>query len=83
MSDPAFPTPALVDRFGDTVEAQQQGLSQRAYFAARAMQGMCTGSPWPDRRDGPEIARRAVALADDLITALAAPPDRDTHEPFR
>lgn len=58
------------------------GLTARAYFAARAMQGLCTGSPWPDRRESPEIARRAVLLADDLIAALNAPPDRDSHGLF-
>lgn len=72
--EPAFPAAADVLYYG---------LTARAYFAAKAMHGLCTGSPWPDRRDSPEIARRAVALADDLIAALNAPPDRDTHEPFR
>lgn len=72
--EPAFP----VD-----FETSYRGLTVRAYFAVQAMRAMCGGSPWPDRQDGPEIARRAVLMADDLIAALNTPPERDTHEPFR
>lgn len=80
MSDPAFPTPALVDRFGDIAEPQQPGLTARAYYAARAMQSMC-GVPWPDARDMPEIARRSWAMADAMLAAEHVLPD--LHEPFR
>lgn len=72
--EPAFPAG------GDLL---YYGLTARAHFAAMAMQGMCTGQSWPDKRESPEIARRAVLPADDLIAALNAPPARDTHEPFR
>lgn len=72
--EPAFPAA------GDVL---YHGLTARAYFASRAMQGLCSGPQWPDRRDSAEIARRAVVMADDLIAALNTPPDRDTHEPFR
>jgi hypothetical protein len=62
-------------------------MSIRAQIATQAMAAMCAGSAWPDTRDGPEIARRAVAMADYLIFALNAPPqaihERETHEPFR
>lgn len=73
--------------FPDGVGVTYYGITARAYFAARAMQGMCSTSTWPDTRDGPEIARRAVAIADYLIEALNAPPqaihEHERHEPFR
>lgn len=44
------------------------GMSLRDYFAAKAMQEMCSGA-WPDSLDRPEIAKRAYLLADCMIIA--------------
>jgi len=46
-----------------------QGMSLRDYFAAKAMQGMCTGDIFPDSVTRAEIAKRAWAMADDMMKA--------------
>ena len=50
--------------------------TQREYFAARAMQALATSTSngWADPKDAAEIGRRAVAIADGLIAALASKP---------
>ena len=41
------------------------------YLAAKAMQAM-SGGIWPDANERPEIAKRAYALADEMLKARAA-----------
>ena len=47
------------------------GLTTRDYLAAKAMQAM-SGGIWPDANERPEIAKRAYALADEMLKARAA-----------
>ena len=44
------------------------GMTLRDYFAAKAMAAMSSGT-WFDSNERPEIARRAYALADDMLAA--------------
>lgn len=67
---PAFP---IVWPLRDGADTQyvDEGMTLRDYFAAKAMQGMCSGTPWPSSRDYDEIAGRSVALADALLARLS------------
>lgn len=50
------------------------GLTKRELFAAMAMQGLCSvGHGWIGNADMPEVARRAVLMADNLLAELAKP----------
>jgi hypothetical protein len=63
---PAFPS--------QSDEKYYHGLSQRAYIASVALQGLCSGlnyRPSGDIIDTVEIVEDAVALADSLIARLA------------
>ncbi len=44
-------------------------MTLRELFAAKAMQGMCSGVHWPDPKDFPEIARLAWLAADAMLAA--------------
>lgn len=59
---PAFPVQ-------DAEKWQGHGMTLRDYFAAKAMQGMCSGGRWPDGYDRPEIAERAYLMADAMLKA--------------
>jgi len=63
---PAFPAVTKSD-----YPNEKFGMTLRDYFAAKAMQGMCSGTPWPSSRDYDEIAGRSVALADALLARLS------------
>lgn len=60
---PAFPT---LERGGAGLELTQPGMSMRDHFAGLAMQAMAGGT-WPDKQMSAEIARRAFAMADDML----------------
>jgi hypothetical protein len=44
------------------------GMTLRDYFAAKAMQAMCSGT-WPDGHERPEIAARSFSMADAMLKA--------------
>lgn len=67
---PAFPRPVSVKPDGEIWNYGQEGMTLREWFAGLAMQGMCSGKAWPADSDMPEIARRAVAMADVLLAKL-------------
>lgn len=77
-NEPAFPQP--IDDMG-TLTAKTQGMNLRAYFAARAMQGLLSNSVFVSAlataTNDPEKAveapaKLAVVAADALLAALAA-----------
>ena len=43
------------------------GMTLRDYFAANAINGMCSTPTWPRADDSPELAKRAYALADAML----------------
>lgn len=43
------------------------GITRREYFAAKALNGMCSTEAWPTPEDGPELAKRAYAIADAML----------------
>ena len=45
----------------------ESGMTLRDYFAAQALQGMCSGEKWPLNSDGPDWARRAYRIADAML----------------
>lgn len=56
---PAFPVPGLHD---------YDGMTLRDYFAAKAMQGLISGtSLWRESEDDSEIAECAYAIADGML----------------
>lgn len=63
----AFPVFEL-EQFGEVVQEGSAGLTMRDYFAARAMQGICSSGPsneWTDDM----IAKESYQLADAMIKA--------------
>lgn len=56
--------------WSDRATTHAENMTLRERYAGQAMAAMCTGSPWPDGRDMPEIARRSVLVAEALIIAL-------------
>lgn len=48
-------------------EGGQRGMTLRDYFATSAIQGMCSTPTWPSVADGPELAKRAYAMADAMM----------------
>lgn len=66
---PTFPRPfGCVPDMGGTYSKSQSGMSMRAYFAGKAMQGLCAALGVAERDE--EIARMAVRRADALIAEL-------------
>ena len=65
---PAFPAQEQIDYPSCSVTQHYPGMTLRDYFAAQALQGMCTGQ-WLDPGDYPEVARRCYAKADAMIAA--------------
>jgi hypothetical protein len=62
--EPAFPAPAGVSHI------TEQGMTLRDYFAAKAMQGLITGtSMWRDDEDDSGIAESAYEIADAMLKA--------------
>jgi len=60
---PAFPAPAGVSHI------TEQGMTLRDYFAAKAMQGLITGtSMWRDDEDI-QLAKSAYEMADAMLKA--------------
>ena len=73
---PAFPMQMPIDDAGNPVSASVMGMSLRAYFAAKAMEGLIAGR-WTDEPYSEEAhkspkrtARRAIEYADALIKEL-------------
>lgn len=69
-SDCAF---LLVEEAG-TPESVSLGLDIRAYFAAKAMQGLAANGAW-ERWEPVNYAHMAVEYADALLVALNAKPE--------
>lgn len=70
---PAFPQPIISTAMGDIVSSQdcnEGGVTMRDYFAAKAMQGICSGRSHSDLR-GHVIASSRVAylMADAMLEA--------------
>ena len=65
-SGPAFPRPAFVG--GGAATAGQVGMTLRDYFAAKAMQGFCSGSFWGEANSD-ECAVAAYEMADAMLKA--------------
>jgi len=68
-NDPAFATPDLYNKNGNTYWGSA-GLSKREYFAAMAMQGICANSSLAERSSYNSFAEWSVQQADALIEAL-------------
>lgn len=45
------------------------GMALRDYFAAKAMGGMCTGAPIPQKGELDRIAERSYEMADAMLNA--------------
>jgi hypothetical protein len=65
---PAFPVPMFAVGHAK-YESQQQGLSLRDYFAAKAMQGMLACDIDCSPEAVPHIAKSAYIMADALLKA--------------
>ena len=81
--DPAFPKFAAWQR-GGQIECGTygDGLTQRAYIAARCLQGLLANPDFEPIYSAPETkpeayARRAVDYADALLSGLAAAAGKD------
>ena len=78
-NSPAFPSPAL-DGATDERALNRDGMTLRAYFAAKAMQGMLAATQegqrwfyergWNQKGNQQALARLAVEAADALIAEL-------------
>ena len=72
---PAFPVDEIHDQHpcGDDKLCRhmraEQGMTLRDYFAAKAMGGMCTGAPLPQKNELDLIARRSYEMADAMMRA--------------
>ena len=65
MTDiPAFPTPAH--------NLQNDGMTLRDYFAAKAMQGLLANSQLPADPSGEKLALVVYAIADHMLKARNA-----------
>ncbi len=64
---PAFPAPDLGEHdFGQ--RGAYWGMTLRDYFAAKAMQGFCSGSFWSET-DNDDCASAAYKMADAMLKA--------------
>ncbi len=68
---PAFPRTAAFSNAERTACTEQDGMTLRDYFAAKAMAEMIGGT-WPDGADMFEISRRSYAMADAMLKARSA-----------
>ena len=62
---PAFPCPQ--DSINQNIPSL--GMTLRDYFAAKAMGGMCTGSPAPQKNEIDYLATRSYEMADAMLKA--------------
>ena len=66
---PAFPTGSWeYDGQGNVLPYQENGMTLRDYFAAKALQGICASGPsasWPNDH----LAAKAYNLADAMLKA--------------
>lgn len=71
-NEPAFPT-SILCRTASTVPTDEQGMTLRDYFAAKAMQGELTSPSlvWngPIEKLFADIAEHAYKMADAMMTA--------------
>lgn len=68
--DAAFSSQGYTDSIGDW-NSGEYGLTKREYFAAVAMQGMCSEMQNPALQGSPSnVAQEAVRFADALIAEL-------------
>ena len=66
---PAFPRDSHIDS-ASGLKVQQNGMSLRDYFAAKAMQGMAGGMAGTGINEvQEEIAKRSYAIADAMLKA--------------
>lgn len=71
---PAFPAESIgVDDFGE-FRIPESGMTLRDYFAAKAMQGLCTDTNFPFYEDRHKInlANTAYFVADAMLKAREA-----------
>lgn len=71
-NQPAFPRPYSQDPINETDYWEQDGMTLRDYFAAKAMQGMlaaCTG--WSEAQQE-RLAKCSYAMADEMMKAREA-----------
>lgn len=72
---PAFPCEVEPDRIAagahqvSQTTAIQYGMTLRDWFAAKAMSGMCTGSPAPQKNELDYLAVRSYEMADAMLKA--------------
>ena len=67
---PAFPVAGMVGR----------GMTLRDYFAAKAMQGFCSGSFWGEANND-ECAVAAYEIADAMLKAREVKMKTNTRKP--
>lgn len=60
INEPAFPVTS-------EIIGHWSGMTLRDYFAAQAMQGMCSTPQWPMSKEMIEIAKRAYFQADAML----------------
>lgn len=73
---PAFPYSSLAPDniaggMSQTMYADNEGMTLRDYFAAKAMQGICASGPGHHITDN-VIAREAYSIADAMLAARGA-----------
>jgi hypothetical protein len=61
--------PFLSYNTGDNLWYQQEGMTLRDYFAAKAMMGMCFGAPIPQKSEVKQIVERSYQVADAMLKA--------------
>lgn len=70
---PAFPA---LGRWGNgpapESALQQDGITTRDYFAAKAMQAILANPTCPKEVDGPDLGKQAYAMADIMLKARSA-----------
>jgi hypothetical protein len=68
---PAFPTERIGRESGEYLTYQEEGMTLRDYFAAKAMQGILVGIEC-DPATVPHVAESAYILADAMLKARDA-----------
>lgn len=69
---PAFPRPAVFTEVHGLASVEQDGMTMRDYFAAKAMQGMLANQHPYQASDEHMFARDAYVLADAMLKAREA-----------
>ena len=71
MTNGSEPINAIIEtEDAETMSATFYGLTKREYFAAMAMQGLCTHFPELGVPHAPEVVRQSIEIADAFINAL-------------